>query len=80
MGQSLDPAWTPVASVMTPNPTCVKATDGALDALAIMIDRHFRHLPVSLVMGPLFALHEQLLLRSLRYLEGGHGLFCHKKV
>lgn len=67
MGQSLDPAWTTVALVMTPNPTCVKATDGALDALAIMIDRHFRHLPVSLVMGLLFALLRKRLFEQLFY-------------
>ena len=47
LGQSLDPARTPVASIMSPDPTWVKATDDALDALATMIERRFRHLPVS---------------------------------
>ena len=35
-----------IEEVMTPNPTCVEMSDSALDALGMMIDNHFRHLPV----------------------------------
>eukprot|EP01035_Chromulina_nebulosa_P019233 gene19233-25084_t len=33
-------------SVMTKNPKCVLTTDSAIDALEMMVDNHFRHLPV----------------------------------
>jgi CBS domain-containing protein len=42
----LDPADTVVSSVMTPRPTCVSMTDAAMDALTIMVENRFRHLPV----------------------------------
>lgn len=35
-----------VSRVMTQNPTCVSMNDSATDALATMIEHHFRHLPV----------------------------------
>jgi len=35
-----------VASVMTPNPKCVSMDDDATEALIMMMDNHFRHLPV----------------------------------
>eukprot|EP00471_Norrisiella_sphaerica_P001174 CAMPEP_0184483646 /NCGR_PEP_ID=MMETSP0113_2-20130426/5327_1 /TAXON_ID=91329 /ORGANISM="Norrisiella sphaerica, Strain BC52" /LENGTH=789 /DNA_ID=CAMNT_0026864195 /DNA_START=60 /DNA_END=2429 /DNA_ORIENTATION=- len=37
---------TPVSLVMTGNPLSMKPSDQAFDALQIMVDRHFRHLPV----------------------------------
>jgi signal-transduction protein with cAMP-binding, CBS, and nucleotidyltransferase domain len=37
---------TPISMVMTPNPTCVHMKDSAMDALSIMVENHFRHLPV----------------------------------
>ena len=46
VANSINPGTTEVAKVMTPNPTCVAATDSALDALTTMIENHFRHLPV----------------------------------
>ena len=31
---------------MTKGPKCVKMADSALDALVLMVENHFRHLPV----------------------------------
>jgi signal-transduction protein with cAMP-binding, CBS, and nucleotidyltransferase domain len=42
----LDPVLTQLSSVMTPNPTCVAMSDSAMDALAMMIENRYRHLPV----------------------------------
>ncbi|KAJ8598353.1 hypothetical protein CTAYLR_003014 [Chrysophaeum taylorii] len=42
----LDPDTTPASRAMTPDPRCVRASDPALDALKLMIDHKFRHLPV----------------------------------
>ncbi len=36
-----------VSCVMTASPTCVKTDDSAMEALGIMVERHFRHLPVT---------------------------------
>lgn len=46
VSKHLDPSTTTVLSAMTPNPTCVRMTDSATDALATMVRNHFRHLPV----------------------------------
>ena len=35
-----------VSGVMTPNPKCVAMDDDATEALIMMMDNHFRHLPV----------------------------------
>ncbi|KAJ1452012.1 hypothetical protein M885DRAFT_445708, partial [Pelagophyceae sp. CCMP2097] len=40
-----------VSTIMTPSPRCVQATDAALDALKLMVQNRFRHLPVLNVMG-----------------------------
>jgi signal-transduction protein with cAMP-binding, CBS, and nucleotidyltransferase domain len=37
---------TAVSEVMTKNPKCVKSSDSAVDALTLMVNNHFRHLPV----------------------------------
>ncbi|CAN0525327.1 unnamed protein product, partial [Laminaria digitata] len=42
----VDPDVTAVSEVMTPNPTSVSTDDSAMEALGIMVERHFRHLPV----------------------------------
>ena len=42
----LDVNTTPVADIMTANPDTLRADDTALDALALMRARAFRHLPV----------------------------------
>jgi CBS domain-containing protein len=46
LAKALDPAATPVASVMTRNPRCVPPETTVSDAVVIMIERGFRHLPV----------------------------------
>jgi CBS domain-containing protein len=42
----MDPSATFVNEVMTPNPTCVSSNDAAMDALTLMVENRFRHLPV----------------------------------
>ena len=46
MANKLDPSTTMVSEVMTPHPTIARMTDSAMDCLGIMIEKHFRHLPV----------------------------------
>ena len=46
VAQFIDPLITCVDSVMTKNPKCVQEDDSALDALEMMVDNRFRHLPV----------------------------------
>jgi CBS domain-containing protein len=41
-----DPAKTKLAEVMTPKPDTVRRTSLAIDALRMMQDGHYRHLPV----------------------------------
>ncbi|KAH8071603.1 hypothetical protein JL721_4103 [Aureococcus anophagefferens] len=45
VAEGLDLAATPVERIMTRGPTCVRAGDGAIDALRSMVSNHFRHLP-----------------------------------
>jgi len=46
LAKALDPATTPVTKVMTPRPQCVGPEMKVADAVLIMIERGFRHLPV----------------------------------
>ena len=46
LAKALDPATTGVTKVMTPNPRCVPPEMGVADAVLIMIERGFRHLPI----------------------------------
>ena len=46
LSESVDPASTKVRDVMTKKPKCVQMEDSALDALEMMVDNRFRHLPV----------------------------------
>lgn len=46
LAKALDPATTTVSSVMTPHPQCIKPDTKVADAVLIMIERGFRHLPV----------------------------------
>ena len=46
LAKALDPASTPVADVMTRNPQCVPPETKVADAVLIMIERGFRHLPI----------------------------------
>ena len=47
LAKALDPATTAVSKVMTSNPHCVPPELKVADAVLIMIERGFRHLPVS---------------------------------
>jgi CBS domain-containing protein len=51
MARGLDPTRTALQQVMTPDPRCVPPTMQVADAVLIMIERGFRHLPVVDVGG-----------------------------
>lgn len=46
LAKAMDPAATPVSEVMTRNPRCVAPEMKVADAVVIMIERGFRHLPI----------------------------------
>jgi CBS domain-containing protein len=46
VARALDPKQTPVTEVMTPNPQCVAPETKVSDAVLIMLERGFRHLPI----------------------------------
>jgi CBS domain-containing protein len=46
LAKAADPARTAVSSVMTPHPRCVPPEMRVADAVLLMIERGFRHLPV----------------------------------
>jgi CBS domain-containing protein len=46
VAKALDPAKTAVADVMTRSPLCVRPETKVADAVLIMIERGFRHLPI----------------------------------
>ena len=46
MAKALDPTGTAISKVMTPHPRCVPPEMRVADAVLIMIERGFRHLPV----------------------------------
>lgn len=49
LARALDPKTTPLSQVMTPHPRCVTPETRVSDAVLVMIEHGFRHLPV---MGP----------------------------
>jgi CBS domain-containing protein len=51
LAKALDPNTTPVSKIMTPNPQCVLPELKVADAVLIMIERGFRHLPVVAANG-----------------------------
>ena len=51
LAKALDPATTAVSKVMTPNPHCVPPELRVADAVLIMIECGFRHLPVTAENG-----------------------------
>jgi CBS domain-containing protein len=51
LAKALDPNLTPVSKIMTPNPQCVLPELKVADAVLIMIERGFRHLPVVAANG-----------------------------
>ena len=46
LAKALDPGNTAVSAIMTPSPQCVPPETKVADAVLIMIERGFRHLPV----------------------------------
>jgi CBS domain-containing protein len=46
LAKAVDPMKTTLASVMTPNPRCIGPDTKVADAVLIMLERGFRHLPV----------------------------------
>jgi len=46
LARAVDPKTTRVAEVMTPNPICVPPETKVSDAVLIMLERGFRHLPI----------------------------------
>ena len=51
LAKALDPVKTKVSSVMTPNPRCVPPETKVDEAVLIMIERGFRHLPIISAAG-----------------------------
>lgn len=49
VARGVDPERTTVREIMTPNPTCVPPETLVSDAVVIMLERGFRHLPI---VGP----------------------------
>src|SRR6478752_3517030 len=47
LAKALNPEKTPLSTVMTPNPQCVGPETLVSDAVVIMLERGFRHLPVA---------------------------------
>jgi CBS domain-containing protein len=47
LGEHFDAAGHPVSEWMTPNPVTVEASTPVEEALRMMLDRNFRHLPVA---------------------------------
>ena len=45
--QGLDPDSTPISDVMAPAPTCVAPTTRRAEAVKVMVDGGFRHLPIT---------------------------------
>jgi CBS domain-containing protein len=46
LARALDPQKTQLSQIMTPHPQCVTPETKASDAVLIMIERGFRHLPI----------------------------------
>ena len=72
---SLVSSDTLVSAVMTKNPKCVQSADSALDALEMMVDNRFRHLPVMDEQGVVVGLLDiaKCLYDAISILEKVHG-------
>lgn len=58
--EGLDPRSTPVSQIMTKSPLVTRDTTSATEALQLMVERHFRHLVISLTLVFLRGLHFHL--------------------
>ena len=47
VAKNVNPATVAISEVMTPDPKCVLDSDSAMEAMMLMVENHFRHLPVS---------------------------------
>lgn len=56
VAKSLDPASTPVAAVMTRNPITIPPETKVCDAIVLMKERRFRHLPIADASGKVLAM------------------------
>ena len=74
VSEFVDPLITCVDSVMTKNPKCVQEDDSALDALEMMVDNRFRHLPVMDTTGSVVGLLDiaKCLYDAISVLERVH--------
>jgi len=66
MAQGRDPAKTPMKKVMTPGPVTIRPVDTVSDALALMNQGHYRHLPVQDGDTLLGIVSQRDLYRSLK--------------
>lgn len=67
----LNPQATPLADVMTENPEALHPDDRCLDAIELMLERNFRHLPVITDEGKVIAMvsMRDLLVAALQELN-----------
>ncbi len=72
VGADLEPAATTVGEVMVSDPVSVQADTPRPEALKVMIDNHFRHLPITDAEGRLVAMVSirNLLKHQVKRLEG----------
>jgi CBS domain-containing protein len=75
VSQFIDPTAAIINTVMTKGPKCVQTTDSALDALEMMVDNRFRHLPVMDEQGVVVGLLDiaKCLYDAISVLEKVHG-------
>eukprot|EP01034_Spumella_vulgaris_P022022 gene22022-28116_t len=75
VSQFVNPSDTGVKDVMTKGPKCVRSEDSALDALEMMVDNRFRHLPVLDQDGVVVGLLDiaKCLYDAISVLEKVHG-------
>ena len=62
-----DPATTPVSEVMTPSPVVARREMSEREAFRIMVDKHFRHLPVVDASGAVIGIVSLRRLLQVRY-------------
>lgn len=74
VAKSVNPNITMVKEVMTPNPVSVSSEDSAMEALGIMLERHFRHLPVSITEGLVRA--EMILNVCMSFVYHNNIVWC----
>ena len=77
LAEGIEPATTPIGSIMTQNPDTLSPDDSAGDALELMQSRNYRHLPVEedgtciavVSIRDLYAAAKEALEKNLRETE-----------